>query len=119
MENEIKPLTKKELIKKIEEYKPKYIYQRYDGVIHKYEVVNDNYLVETKTGMSFDFRSHLILGKVSEKLKDLIEIGDLVKIEDNCGAIHWFEVYENSGIYQYDILEIDTKEMIEYISYKV
>ena len=119
MENEIKPLTKKELIKKIEEYKPKYIYQRYDGVIHKYEVVNDNYLVETKTGMSFDFRSHLILGKVSEKLKDLIEIGDLVKIEDNCGAIHWFEVYENSGIYQYDILEIATKEMMESISYKV
>ena len=71
-------MTKKELIKRIEEFKPKYIYQRYDGRIHKYEVVNDNYLVETKTGMSFDFRSHLMLGKVSEKLIDLIEIGDLV-----------------------------------------
>lgn len=112
-------MTKKELIKRIEEYKPKYIYQRYDGRIYKYEVVNDNYLVETKTGMSFDFRSHLMLGKVSKKLKDLIEIGDLVKIEDSCGAIHWFEVYENSGIYQYEILEIATKENIESISYEV
>lgn len=78
-------MTKKELIKRIEEYKPKYIYQRYDGRIHKYEVVNDNYLVETKTGMSFDFRSHLMLGKVSENLIDLIECGDYVngkKIDD-------------------------------------
>ena len=112
-------MTKKELIKRIEEFKPKYIYQRYNGEIRQFEVIDNNYLVETKTGMSFDFRSHLMLGKVSEKLKDLIEIGDLVKIEDNCGAIHWFEVYENSGIYQYDILEIATKEMMESISYKV
>ena len=71
-------MNKKELIKRIEEYKPKYIYQRYDGRIHKYEVVNDNYLVETKTGMSFDFRSDLMLGKVSENIIDLLEVGDLV-----------------------------------------
>lgn len=79
MENEIKPITKKKLIKRIEEYKPKYIYQRYNGRIHKYEVVNDNYLVETKTGMSFDFRSHLMLGKVSENLIDIIEERRLCK----------------------------------------
>ena len=78
MENEIKAMTKKELIKKIEEYKPKYIYQRYDGRICEYEVVNDNYLVNTKTGMSFDFKSHLMLGKVSEDKIDLLNIGDLV-----------------------------------------
>ena len=78
MENEIKPMTKKELIKRIEEYKPKYIYQRYNGEIRQFEVVDNNYLVETKTGMSIDFRSHLMLGKVSEKLINLIEIGDLV-----------------------------------------
>ena len=119
MENEIKPMTKKELIKRIEEYKPKYIYQRYNGEIRQYEVIDNNYLVETNTGMSFDFRSHLMLGEVSEELKDLIEIGDLVKIEDNDGQTHWFEVYENSGIYQYIILEIVTKEMMESISYKV
>ena len=117
--NEIKPITKKKLIKRIEEYKPKYIYQRYNGEIKQFEVVNNNYLVDTKTGMSFDLRSHLMLGKISEKLIDLIEIGDLVKIEDNWGEIHWFEVYENSGIYQYEILEIATKEMMESISYKV
>ena len=50
----------------------------YNGRIHKYEVVNDNYLVETKTGMPFDFRSHLMLGKVSENRIDLLEVGDLV-----------------------------------------
>ena len=55
----------------------------------------------------------------SNNLKDLIEIGDLVKIEDNCGIAHWFEVYENSEIYQYEILEVVTKKMMETISYKV
>lgn len=117
-------MTKKELIKRIEEYKPKYIYQRYDGRIHKYEVVNDNYLVETKTGMSFDFRSHLMLGKVSEDLIDLIQCGDYV----NGGQIR--EIKENfiriSGgefVFQYlkneDIKTIVTKEQFESISYKV
>lgn len=78
MENEIKPMTKKELIKRIEEYKPKYIYQRYNGEIRQFEVIDNNYLVDTKTGMSFDFRSHLMLGKVSEDKIDLLNIGDLV-----------------------------------------
>ena len=78
MENEIKPMTKKGLIRRIEEYKPKYIYQRYNGEIRQFEVIDNNYLVETKTGMSFDFRSHLMLGEVSENRIDLLNIGDLV-----------------------------------------
>ena len=57
--------------------------------------------------------------KHSPNLKDLIEIGDLVKIEDNDRTEHWFEIYDNSAMYQYEILEIVTKEMIESISYKV
>ncbi len=120
MENETKPMTKKELIKRIEEFKPKYIYQRYDGRIHKYEVVNDNYLVETKTGMSFDFRSHLILGKVSEDLIDLIECGDYVNGREIDSMT--FDLFINSDFreeYGKAIETIVTKEMMESISYKV
>jgi len=123
-------MTKKELIKRIEEYKPKYIYQRYDGRIHKYEVVNDNYLVETKTGMSFDFRSHLMLGKVSEDLIDLIQCEDYVngrKIERIVDISHKHNsiivVYDgelwNEEIMKEDIENIVTKEQFESISYKV
>lgn len=127
MENEIKELTKKELIKRIEEYKPKYIYQRYNGEIRQFEVVNDNYLVDTKSGMSFDFRSHLMLGKVSEKLKDLIEIGDYVNgcqvtaRDENCililsdkGQTYYQDIFVDEGI-----KTVVTKEMMESISYKV
>lgn len=134
MENEIKPMTKKELIKKIEEYKPKYIYQRYNGDIRQFEVVNNNYLVDTKSGMSFDFRSHLMLGKVSKNLIDLIERGDYVNgkevkhiadfegIEQPIRKVIFVdkthlipgETAENK-----DIKTIVTKEMMESISYKV
>ena len=89
MENEIKPMTKKELIKRIEEYKPKYIYQRYNGEIRQFEVIDNNYLVETKTGMSFDFRSHLMLGKVLENLIDLIEERRLCKWRTNNRYLEW------------------------------
>lgn len=67
----------------IENYKPKYIYQRYNGEIRKYEVINDNFLVEMKTGMSFDFKAHLMLGKLSENLIDLIEVRRLCKWRKN------------------------------------
>lgn len=129
MGNEIKPMNKKELIKRIEEFKPKYIYQRYDGKINKYEVVNDNYLVETKTGMSFDFRRHLMLGKVSENLIDLIECADVVKVLDNgSGSEDKIDIYDKRMLEavkedivnnNYELLEIYTKEMIESISYTV
>ena len=147
MENEIKPMTKKELIRRIEEYKPKYIYQRYNGEIRQFEVVNDNYLVDTKSGMSFDFRSHLMLGKVSENLIDIIEDEDFCKIEFyspryekrgtrifEVSKIDEYITFENmhcdlfmiNGEWSNNdkrlnpvIKEIYTKEMIESISYKV
>ena len=125
MENEIKLITKKELIKRIEEYKPKYIYQRYNGEIRQFEVIDNNYLVDTKTGMSFDFRSHLMLGKVSENLIDLIQRGDYVNgykvdniekgkliIGDTTQVIE--QIVENE-----DIETVVTKEQFESISYKV
>ena len=130
MENEIKPITKKELIKRIEEYKPKYIYQRYNGEIRQFEVIDNNYLVETKTGMSFDFRSHLMLGKVSENLIDLIKLKDIIKIHNLKGddISFWFEIFDDKTMMDFklgledkeiEILEIVTKEMMESISYKV
>lgn len=124
MENEIKPITKKELIKRIEEYKPKYIYQRYNGEIRQFEVIDNNYLVETKTGMSFDFRSHLMLGKVSENLIDLIKLKDIIKIHNLKGddISFWFEIFDDKTMMDFklglddneiEILEVVTKEMIE------
>ena len=73
----------------IENYKPKYIYQRYNEKIRKYEVINDNFLVEMKTGMSFDFKAHLMLGKLSENLIDLIEVRRLCKWRKNWANRKW------------------------------
>ena len=140
MGNEIKPMTKKELIKRIEEYKPKYIYQRYNGEIRQFEVIDNNYLVDTKTGMSFDFRSHLMLGKVSEDLIDLIQCGDYVNGKEVINIyeakeeafLGYFnektlelknDIYETIPteylVYNKDIKTIVTKEQFENISYKV
>ena len=122
-------MTKKELIKRIEEFKPKYIYQRYNGEIRQFEVIDNNYLVETKTGMSFDFRSHLMLGKVSEDLIDLIQCGDYVNGYKVISVLDGFadgtmeiELSNHTRIYRHhieDIEEVVTKEMMESISYKV
>ena len=129
MENKIKPMTKKELIRRIEEYKPKYIYQRYNGEIRQFEVVNDNYLVDTKSRMSFDFRSHLMLGKVSENLIDIIEVGDYVNGEiidqiqnDRNPKLIWhLSSYgdDDMAFKNEEIETVATKEMMESISYKV
>ena len=86
------------------------------GKYVKYRGIEDAIETDNKW-IGFDIEKDIV--KHSNNLIDLIEIGDLVKIEDNCGVIHWFEVYENSEIYQYEILEIVTKEMMESISYKV
>ena len=123
-------MTKKELIKRIEEFKSKYIYQRYNGEIRQFEVIDNNYLVETKTGMSFDFRSHLMLGKVSENLIDLIKLKDIIKIHNLKGddISFWFEIFDDKTMMDFklglddneiEILEVVTKEMMESISYKV
>ncbi len=130
----MKVMTKKELIKRIEEYKPKYIYQRYNGEIRQFEVVNNNYLVDTKSGMSIDFRSHLMLGEVSENLIDLIEEGDYVNgkevkhIADFEGVkepirkvifVDETHLIPGETAENEDIETIVTKEQFESITYKV
>ena len=118
-------MTKKELIKRIEEYKPKYIYQRYNGEIRQFEVIDNNYLVDTKTGMSFDFRSHLMLGKVSENLIDLIQCGDYVNgepVEKVETGLDWGREVTTTTEYltnEEDIETVVTKEQFESITYKV
>lgn len=68
----------KELEEKIKNYKPKYVYNRYDGQIRKYEVV-DNLLINVKNSNDIiDRERYGILGEVSENIIDLIEVGDYV-----------------------------------------
>lgn len=139
MENEIKPLTKEELIKRIEEYKPKYIYQRYAGKINKYEILFDNELLNLETGIHIDLDRHAMLGKVSGDIFDLINAGDIGKFfmeEDVNGEdTNWFEIIaickdtKELGVinkdYQPDFFpfenlrEIITYEQMESITYKV
>lgn len=79
--------------------------------------------------MSIDFRSHLMLGKVSENLIDLIECGDyangycVAEIEkDKNGNITDICYEEEMEMQLYsvgDIESIVTKEHFEAISYKV
>jgi len=81
----------KELEEKMRNFKPKYIYNRYDGVIRKYEVV-DNILINVKnTNDIIDRERHGILGITSENLIDLIEVGDYVngvEVVDLADGIH-------------------------------
>lgn len=90
--------------------------------------------------MSFDFRSHLMLGKVSEDLIDLIQCGDYVNGKEVINIyeakeeafLGYFnektlelknDIYETIPteylVYNKDIKTIVTKEQFENISYKV
>lgn len=125
-------MTKKELIKRIEEYKPKYIYQRYDGRINKFEVVDTDkgVYIDTETCMPLDFNRHIPFGKVSENLIDLIEVGDCVKVHNLKGddITFIFQIYDEKTMMDFklgldakeiEILEIVTQEQFESVSYKV
>lgn len=115
--------TRKELIERIKEL------EQENREIRQFEVIDNNYLVDTKTGMSFDFRSHLMLGKVSEDLIDLIQCGDYVNGKqvsnvdkiDNINFIEWTDgdMYKTEIENDKFIETIVTKEMMESISYKV
>lgn len=69
-------MTKKELEDKLKNIqKDKYIYQRYDGRIYKF-LVGDHYILDVNTGMNV--AESILLGKISENIIDLIEVGDYV-----------------------------------------
>ena len=72
-------MKKKKLQELIENAKQneKVIYQRYNGLITKY-IDNGDYYIGCNTGIAIEKNEHLLLGKVSENIIDLIEVGDFV-----------------------------------------
>ena len=83
--------------KEIEIPKNKYIYQKYDGIITKY-IIDNEYYINTQTGIASKKDTTLLLGTVSKNIIDLIEVGDIVFINDFAG---------------YDFVYINDKEMLE------
>lgn len=74
-------MTNKELKEKLANIQEdKYIYQRYDGRIMKY-IDCGKYYINCMTGIAATKDETLFLGEVSEKLIDLIEVGDILKIK--------------------------------------
>ena len=74
-----KKKKKKKLQELIENAKQneKVIYQRYNGLITKY-IDKGDYYIGCNTGIAIEKNEHLLLGKVSENIADLIEVDDIV-----------------------------------------
>ena len=71
-------MTNKEIKEKLVNIpEDKYIYQRYDGRITKYKVSGE-YYINVEGGIAINKNKQLLLGKVSENLIDLVEVGDYV-----------------------------------------
>lgn len=68
-------MKKKKLQELIENAKQneKVIYQRYNGLITKY-IDNGDYYIGCNTGIAIEKNEHLLLGKVSENIIDLIKV---------------------------------------------
>ena len=64
-------------IKNLEIPKNKYIYQRNNGTITKY-IVDEDYYISVETGIATKKDETIFLGKISENIIDLIEVGDYV-----------------------------------------
>lgn len=80
-------MTKKEIQEKLNNLpKPEYLYQRYNGIINKYEI-QDNILINVNNANDIiDINKQALLGKTSKNIIDLIEVGDFIKISyDNIG----------------------------------
>lgn len=111
--------------KEIEIPKNKYIYQRYNGTITKY-IADNEYYIDVKTGIATKKDETILLGKISENIIDLIEVGDIVHIKDvlHQDIVHiWSEDYLkalkedlNNGI---KVVEILTHEQFEQNCYAV
>lgn len=104
----------------------KYIYQRYNGVITKY-IDDGNYYINYETGIAIKKNEHLMLGKVSKEISDLVEKDDIVN------GYRILDIYEVAEPYNERILDIGygqavfndeiktilTKELYEDNCYKV
>ena len=81
------------------------------GDIYKIQNLND-----------YDFlrdKFYCLINKHSKNIIDLIEAGDIVGLIDKDNKIHYYEVYDNTAMYQYQIKSIVTKEMMKSVEYRV
>lgn len=119
-------MSKKELEEKLKNVpKDKYIYQRYDGRIHKF-LKGNHWLLDTETGLNVP-EGTMLLGKVSENLIDLIQKGDFVNGKEvvstdyenfiECGFEN--DYTKTIMIHKNEIKTILTKELYEANCYKV
>lgn len=124
-------MKKKKLQELIENAKQneKVIYQRYNGLITKY-IDNGDYYIGCNTGIAIEKNEHLLLGKVSENVIDLIENKDILKvridktimafgIDEDTSDIKYKELIENIENGEYELLEILTHEQFKANCYKV
>ena len=129
-------MKKKEILEKLNNLKIKYIYQRYNGIITKYEV-RDNYLIDTgNANNTIDITTQIPLGETSENIIDLIEVGDILKvhifadkndedsedIETTWKLENKYEIPETKGFIKEnygELLSILTHEQYEQNCYKV
>lgn len=97
-----------------------YIYNRYNGIITTYKKIRDKEYLCIETGLTICFDLQLLLGKNSESIIDLIEVGDYVNGEEvikRTGKV--IETYCNEYITDQYIKSIVTKEQFKSVEYKV
>ena len=87
----------------------KYIYQRYNGIITKY-IDDGDYYIGCNTGIAIEKNEHLLLGKVSENIIDLIEVEDVIKYR----IYNISTTLETKG-YVEGIIDISDEEMLQKI----
>lgn len=106
--------------------KDNYIYQRYNGIITKY-MQKEEYYIDCATGIGAKIEEHLLLGKISDNIIDLIEVGDIVKIRTGLhSSFKYFVEDEDDFLFLeekvkkfWNIEEILTKESYMANCYKV
>ena len=108
------------------------LYNRYDGIFHKYIKIGEKMWFDEKSAFVFDEDEHIMLGKTSKDMLELIEENDLVngyrilKIDEihnrkakaflvyKHGDQEFLKIWANE-----DIKEIITHEQIEKDSFKI
>lgn len=118
-------MTKKEIQEKLNNIpKPEYLYQRYDGIINKYEIQNNILININNANDIIDTDRQALLGKTSKNIIDLIEVGDYVngnKVLENIGIyiLTSSSDYGNNRFFDYQIKSIITKEQFEKIKFEI
>ena len=119
--------------KEIEIPKPKYIYQRYNGIITKY-IVDKEYYISVETGIATKKDETVLLGKISENIIDLLENNDIVMYKigsikvTTIGIVNKFNdarsgetvtLINGYKLEEIDILKILTREQFEQGCYTI